>query len=326
LDQAVDETISVEVGEDHLAAFRRSPKVGIAELIWNGLDADATEITVEYELNPLEGIDAVVVRDNGTGMTATDARFAFRNFGNSWKRTVATTPGGRTIHGKLGRGRYTAYSIGMRPVWTSVAKEEGVRRRLTVTGDASDLRNVRISAETQPTNDPTGTVVRIDHLTERAQRELLRESEWLELTTRFAPYLEQYPDVVISYRGKKLDAASLRDRTFISIIRLEDDDIDAVLNIIEWKVPVDRRLYLCDENGFALADIPPGVQAPGYQFTSYLRWNGFQEIGHDIILAEMDDGPVGALIGFAKDLIREYFKGRRSQAIEAIQAGGISAS
>jgi len=83
----VDETVSVEVGEDHVAAFRRSPKIAIAELIWNSLDADATEITVDYELNPLGGINAMVIRDDGTGMTPADATFGFRNFGNSWKRT-----------------------------------------------------------------------------------------------------------------------------------------------------------------------------------------------------------------------------------------------
>src|SRR5260370_12663845 len=125
--KSVDETISVEVGEDHLAAFRRSPKIAIAELIWNSLDADANKVTVEYELNPFGGIDAVIVRDDGTGMTPADAAFGFRNFGNSWKRTASKTPSGRAIHGKLGRGRYTAYSIGAHPGWTSIAQDAGVR-------------------------------------------------------------------------------------------------------------------------------------------------------------------------------------------------------
>jgi len=309
----MDETISVEVGEDHLAAFRRSPKVAIAEFIWNGLDADATEVTVDYELNVFDGIDSVIVRDNGTGMTPADAAFGFRNFGNSWKRTASATRGGRAMHGKLGRGRYTAYSIGAHPVWTSIAEEDGSRRRLTVTGSASTLRNVRVVSEAEPTDDPAGTMVRIDQLTEQAQRELMHETIWQELTTRFAPYLEQYPDVSISYRGNPLNAAGLRDRTDTSTIRLEGTDVEAVLNIIEWKVAVDRRLYLCDENGSALADIPPGVHAPGYQFTAYLRWAGFQEIGHDIILAEMDAGTVGDLIAAAKDRIRDYFKGRAAE-------------
>jgi hypothetical protein len=309
----VDETISVEVGEDHLAAFRRSPKIAIAELIWNSLDADATTVTVEYEPNALDGIDAVIVRDDGTGMTPGDAAFGFRNFGNSWKRTASKTPSGRSIHGKLGRGRYTAYSIGARPVWTSIAEDDDVRRRLTVVGNASNLRNVRIASETEPTDDPVGTIVRIDQLTEQAQRELMHESIWQDLTTRFAPYLEQYPGVSIIYRGNPLNPAGLRDRTDTSPIRLDGTDVEAVLSIIEWKVKVDRRLYLCDENGFALADVPPSVQAPGYQFTAYLRWVGFQEIGHDIIMAEMDAGTVGELISAAKERIREYFRDRAAE-------------
>jgi hypothetical protein len=309
----VDETISVEVGEDHLATFRRSPKIAIAELIWNSLDADATEVTVEYEPNPLGGIEAVIARDDGTGMTPADATFGFRNFGNSWKRTASKTPSGRAIHGKLGRGRYTAYSIGAHPVWISVAEDNGVRQRLRVTGSGSALRNVRVTSEAKPTDDPTGTVVRIDQLTEQAQRELMQESIWQDLTTRFAPYLEQYPGVSIIYLGKPLNPGGLRDRTDTSTIQLEGTDVEAVLSIIEWNVRVDRRLYLCDENGFALADISPGVHAPGYQFTAYLRWPGFQEIGHDIILAEMDAGTVGDLVAAAKDRIREYFKERAAE-------------
>jgi hypothetical protein len=309
----VDETISVVVGEDHLAAFRRSPKIGIAELIWNSLDADATEVDVKYELNPFGGIDIVVVSDNGTGMTHEAGTSGFRNFGNSWKRFASTTPSGRAIHGKLGRGRYTAYSIGAHPVWTSTADDDGVRHRLTITGNASKLRDVRVVSEDEPTDELPGTTVRIDQLTEQAQRELMHESIWQDLTTRFAPYLEQYPGVSIVYLGKALNPAGLRDRTATSTIRLEGTDVEAVLNIIEWKVKVDRRLYLCDENGYALADIPAGVQAPGYQFTAYLRWTGFQEIGHDIILAEMDSGTVGDLISAAKDRLREYFKERAAE-------------
>ncbi len=305
----MDETISVEVGEDHLAAFRRSPKVAIAELIWNGLDADATDVSVEYELNAFDGVEALIVRDNGTGMTPADAAFGFRNFGNSWKRTASATGAGRVIHGKLGRGRYTAYAIGACPVWTSVA-EDGVRRRLTVTGSASALRSVRVISDLEPTEDPPGTVVRISQLTEQAQRELLHDGIWQELTTRFAPYLEQYPEVSVTYRGNLLNPARLRDRTDTSPIVLDDGAVEATLTIIEWNIKVERRLYLCDENGSALADIPPGVHAPGYQFTAYLRWAGFRDIGHDILLAEMDSGSVGELVGVAKDRIRDYFRGR----------------
>jgi hypothetical protein len=156
-------------------------------------------------------------------------------------------------------------------------------------------------------------VVRISQLTEQAQRQLLHDGIWQELTTRFAPYLEQYPDVLVTYRGNLLDPARLRDRTDTSPIIADNGAVEATLTIIEWNIKVERRLYLCDENGSALADIPPGVHAPGYQFTAYLRWTGFRDIGHDILLAEMDSGPVGELVTAAKDQIRDYFRGRAAE-------------
>jgi len=199
-------------------------------------------------------------------------------------------------------------------VWTPVAGDDGVRRRLTVTGTGSALRSVRVISGAEPAADPAGTVVRIDQLTGQAQRELVHQSIWQELTTRFAPYLEQYPDVSIICRGNALNAAGLRDRTDTSPVMLDDAGVEAALTIIEWNIKVGRRLYLCDENGSALADMPPGVHAPGYQFTAYLRWAGFREVGHDILLAEMDSGPAGELIAAAKDRIRDYyFKGRAAE-------------
>ncbi len=152
--------------------------------------------------------------------------------------------------------------------------------------------------------------MRIDQLTEQAQRELLHDTIWQELTTRFAPYLEQYPEVSVTFRGKRLSAAGLQDRAESEQIRLGDSGVEAMLTIIEWNIKVERRLYLCDENGSALADMPPAVHAPGYQFTAYLRWSGFRDAGNDILLAEMDTGPAGELIAAAKDRIRDYFKSR----------------
>ena len=309
----MSQTVSVEVGEDHLAAFMRSPRIAIAELVWNALDADATEIDVSYQLNNFGAIEAVVISDNGTGMTPSDASYGFGNFGNSWKRTATGTPGGRALHGKLGRGRYTAYSIGAHALWDTVAEDERDRKRLTVSGSASNLRNVSIS-DSVKTEDPAGTVVTITDLSEKTSRELAREGMWEELTTRFALYLEQYPTVTITFRGNPLKPEGLRTRN--ETWPIEVDGVTAELQLIEWdasKVKVDRKLYLCDEHGSALADIPPGIQAPGYQFTAYLRWAGFQAIGHDIIMAEMDKGEAGDLITAAKDQLRDYFKERANE-------------
>jgi DNA mismatch repair ATPase MutL len=47
--------------------------------VWNAVDAEATRVSVEFVLNPLGGIQEIVIRDNGTGISHTNAG---RDFGN----------------------------------------------------------------------------------------------------------------------------------------------------------------------------------------------------------------------------------------------------
>jgi DNA mismatch repair ATPase MutL len=65
--------VTLNVQEDFaekLASGR--PAQAIAELIWNGLDAEATRITVSAEDGEL-GLQAIVVEDNGHGIPPADA-------------------------------------------------------------------------------------------------------------------------------------------------------------------------------------------------------------------------------------------------------------
>ena len=75
--------ISVEVHNDHLERMTSVPKpiLAVTELIWNGLDADATEVHVSLSRNLLDGLDRIDVSDNGTGIKYTDAERAFKNLG-----------------------------------------------------------------------------------------------------------------------------------------------------------------------------------------------------------------------------------------------------
>ncbi len=75
------------VGEkDHLERLVRvRPIAGLAELIWNAVDADATE--VEFEEDFSGGLVAISVIDNGTGIGELDADSGFGHLGGSWKRT-----------------------------------------------------------------------------------------------------------------------------------------------------------------------------------------------------------------------------------------------
>src|SRR5262250_1516948 len=105
---------------------RARPLSAIGELIWNSFDADATTVTVYFDQNQFEGLKAVIVEDDGNGMTPAEAEEYFSKLGGSWKR-----PGSRTkefqrfLHGSQGQGRYKSLSIGGWITWRFFYEEQG---------------------------------------------------------------------------------------------------------------------------------------------------------------------------------------------------------
>jgi signal transduction histidine kinase len=86
-------TLELKAQHDALQkiATTRDPVKAIAEFVWNALDADATKVSVTLERNALGGIEAIVIRDNGTGITRDRALADFEMLGASWKRSRQRT-------------------------------------------------------------------------------------------------------------------------------------------------------------------------------------------------------------------------------------------
>lgn len=287
--------------------------MGLSELIWNSLDADATEVVVTTEANDAGGLEAVVVKDNGTGINAERARLSFGHLGGSWKKTSTATEGGRALHGRLGQGRWAAYGLGEIVRWDSVGVGVEGRQRLAIGGRRGSLREFVVS-DPAPVGDdePTGTTVTVENLTQKAATELARPGVLADLTATFALYLLQYP-VSITWQGEALDPSALQVKSTSKALAVEGVEGKVLLTIIEWKTPVDRALHLCDENGVSLGQIPPRIHAPGFEFTAYLSWKGFRENYSQVLLGEMAEEPFPAVLEAAKDALRTHFKDRAAQ-------------
>ena len=75
----------VEVQNDFLERQTKAqPTQALSELIWNSLDADATEVDVEFADSALGGMSSIAVGD-GYGIPCADAPKLFSNLGGSWK-------------------------------------------------------------------------------------------------------------------------------------------------------------------------------------------------------------------------------------------------
>ncbi|MHB8499813.1 MAG: ATP-binding protein [Candidatus Acidiferrales bacterium] len=85
---STERVFEVQAQEDFvekLAAAR--PAQALAELIWNGLDAEATRIDVEVDQSQL-GLTSIRVRDNGHSIAPEEAEGLFSHLRGSWKRTA----------------------------------------------------------------------------------------------------------------------------------------------------------------------------------------------------------------------------------------------
>ena len=145
--------LRVEVEHDHLERLIKGPLQGLAEMIWNAIDADAALVAGELEFGPLGGPARVIVTDNGTGISAEQASLSFSHLGGPWKRTATRSPGGRPLHGQAGQGRWAAYGIGSSIEWSTVAEQvTGGRARLRISGARDELRDFDVSSQSRRTS------------------------------------------------------------------------------------------------------------------------------------------------------------------------------
>lgn len=117
------------------------PVTALSELIWNSFDADADRVKVFIELNEMDGVGSVRVRDNGYGIDHDQIEAYFGGLGDSWKKQQGKQ-NGRALHGKNGRGRFRAFALGERVQWNTVYKTQGKTCAYQIVGHAASIEDL----------------------------------------------------------------------------------------------------------------------------------------------------------------------------------------
>lgn len=310
--------VTVEVKPDHLERMvhRHSPLSAMAELIWNAVDSDANHVDISLLMNKMAGLQEIHVNDNGHGISHELAKTTFKSLGDSWKKSTRQSPAGRQLHGRSGEGRFAAFALGDHVRWNTRWRNGQSVQAFHIIGSKAELRDFDISEPVASGTAP-GTDVIITEI-QKSPRSLLSEEAPERLSEILALYLRTYPEIRISYNGTVLDPKSVEDR--VVDIKLPDTagpdgtPISASLTVIEWKRKVDRALHLCDTDGFTLVTRPPGIQAPGFHFTAYLKSAQFRA-WHESGELELDDlhPEISSLVEAAKSALREYFRKRSAE-------------
>lgn len=316
-------TFTLKAKNDHLqkVASTRDYVKAISEFVWNALDAEATEVSVELSRNALGGLEGIIISDNGSGISKSRADHDFESLGDSWKLTTShTSTLGRVIHGKEGQGRLRFYSLANRAKWQSIYDEGGKHYNLTIEIEASRLHIVNIS-EPEPavSNKKTGTVVELAPLKETFDW-LTGEEARSDFDATFAPYILQYPTVKIIYDGRAVDPKRTIDRSHAfpvqpivcpgRVIR------DLTLKVIEWKPGITgRKIYFGGETGVVLGSLAANVTAPSFEFSAYAYTPFFNEIAKANLL-EFDglaDPDFARVLEYIRDQLTDYFRFRQAE-------------
>jgi len=111
---------------DISSGLYRSPAAAIKELVANAYDADAEEVSITTDPPYFK---ALVVRDNGIGMSIDKFLDVIQHIGGSKKRIVGgdTTPKGRKLIGRIGIGILAVAQMGFRFYVSSSVKGESYR-------------------------------------------------------------------------------------------------------------------------------------------------------------------------------------------------------
>ena len=320
-------TITVEVREDHLETLARTkPMTALAELVWNALDAEATSVRVDFEQNEMEGVRCIRITDNGHGLDYDEAFLVFRNLGGSWKRdNRRSAERRRMLHGKYGKGRFRAFSLGNHVSWNTVqADGQGAPHTYAIEGRADRLGEFTIQDRRPVPGAPTGMVVEIGDVNDSVS--LLRGVKAQEeITNIFALYLRQYPDTRIVYDGVPIDPANAESR--YSTYRLDElvmengERVNAELTVVEWARPGKRGVVLCDEDGFMRFNALPRLHFRGFSYTAYLKSAHVATLDREGLLEAGDLCPdVRQLLDAARNQLREHFALREAEEAQDLLA------
>lgn len=312
-------TVTVEVREDHLEILSRTkPMTAVAELVWNALDAEATEVRVAFDENELGGLELVRIADNGSGLHYEDALVVFKNLGGSWKRT-GPKPNARKreLHGKYGKGRFRAFSLGHDVSWRSVYEDGGKRYEYTISGQGSSPGVFHITSPTPSHMPRTGMEVRI-HNPYDACHLLRGVKATQEATDMFALYLRHYPDTRIIFDNTPLDSAnserSYTEYELTPLVTENGEQVQANLAVVEWNLPGKRGVYLCDRDGFMRAVGLARLHYRGFSYTAYVKSDHVQLLDqHGLLNAGELSNDVRQLLDEARRKLREHFTLREAE-------------
>jgi hypothetical protein len=315
--------LEIKVEKDHIEALTKASGVSaLSELIWNSLDADATNIDIEYKSNNLS-VTEIKIKDDGHGMDYHVAETAFESLGGSNKKNRTKSPGDRVLHGKEGKGRLKVFSIGHLITFKSTVISNGKEQCFEIQLDRNEIKKPTISSmrTLKRGEGKNGVEILIKNIDNKNANAVFSDKGIKDLEEKFAVYYMSYPVFRIAINGKKLDFTRCIKNQYeenkaleIEKSNGEIEEISFKFKIIEWSRQCDKKLYYCSEKGISFLEEQLGIRTGDYQITVHILSDFIEQLHRksDLITGSLNDTIKDATI-LAKDIARKYIRNRKHE-------------
>jgi hypothetical protein len=213
-------------------------KKAVAEYLWNGFDASATQIDINFESNEIGSISWITISDNGFGIgdrSKFEPYLESEKIDNEESSSLPAPKGILGVQGKNGVGRLTFFKFAQSAEWTTVFSSEEENFEQTIKIYAENLDEYDDSQPPKKTGKPTGTTVTFRGIDNLIAQDFEQSSEFHDfLCQQFACYLELNKDKGYDI---KINGDSLNYSTIIHDSESFELKIDKVLfkvDFIRW--------------------------------------------------------------------------------------------
>lgn len=232
----------------------------ICEYVWNGYDAHAKHVSIEYEATELGAITSMSIRDDGDGINRSTLSETFGRYQDSVKKR--TFQWSSQVKGHKGKGRYSFNCFARSAKWITVYKDgEGrlIRHVVSIDGDDNDHFNDYSDeggGRIIP-NAATGTEVQFINV-DRITSAFFESDAFISyLKKEFAVFLKlnQNRGYSLSVNGKIIDCDTVIAESEEKEVKIYDEKINTwrkfSLTFIRWyeKMKENYCVYFLNEEG-----------------------------------------------------------------------------
>lgn len=241
--------LSVKNQSIETSGITKDYKEALCEFIWNALEANATEIHINYTINEYKGLDTVSIIDNGYGINFNNLSETFGAFLASEKNTSSFRIKSKANKGK---GRFSFISFATLAEWNTIYKDKNNLKKYMITLSNENKEKIDYTPAEDVASGTTGTSVTFYNIHDLDPSELAFEKIEDHFLYEFAwyLYLNKQKNIKIYVAEKELDYNNYVDTSLSDTIVKVIDNFSFEICLIVWnqKIKEKFRSYYFDSN------------------------------------------------------------------------------